>query len=63
MRAGCSSRRSAHDKDPQYGMTVRLGMLILAERQWQVKLRIGKVTGVELHTGSKAIPHYPVKPL
>jgi membrane fusion protein, adhesin transport system len=51
------------DGDPHYRVTVRLDMSALTERQRQVELRPGMIADVELHTGSKTILHYLLKPL
>lgn len=51
------------DGDPHYKVTVRLDMSALTERQRQVEMRPGMIANVELHTGSKTILHYLLKPL
>ncbi|MGH1370075.1 MAG: HlyD family efflux transporter periplasmic adaptor subunit [Maritimibacter sp.] len=51
------------DGDPHYRVTVRMDLSQLNERQEALELRPGMVADVELHTGSKTILHYLMKPL
>lgn len=51
------------DGDPHYRVAVRMDLTELNERQERLELRPGMVADVELHTGSKTILHYLMKPL
>lgn len=51
------------DGDPHYKVTVRLDTSALSPRQAQVEMRPGMIADVELHTGSKTILQYLLKPL
>ncbi|WP_299769593.1 HlyD family type I secretion periplasmic adaptor subunit [uncultured Tateyamaria sp.] len=51
------------DGDPHYKVTVRVDMSALTERQKSVSIRPGMQAEVELHTGSKTILQYLMKPL
>lgn len=51
------------DGDPHYRVHLRLDMSDLTERQRQLEIRPGMVADVELHTGSKTILRYLMKPL
>ncbi|WP_299743209.1 HlyD family type I secretion periplasmic adaptor subunit [uncultured Tateyamaria sp.] len=51
------------DGDPHYKVTVRVDMSALTERQKSVSIRPGMQAEVELHTGSKTVLQYLMKPL
>ncbi|MAM63600.1 HlyD family efflux transporter periplasmic adaptor subunit [Maritimibacter sp. UBA3975] len=51
------------DGDPHYRVTLSLDLSGLTERQKQLEIRPGMVADVELHTGSKTILRYLLKPL
>lgn len=51
------------DGDPHYRVHLRLDMSDLTERQRSLEIRPGMVADVELHTGSKTILRYLLKPL
>lgn len=51
------------DGDPHYRVSLRLDMSQLTERQRALEIRPGMVADVELHTGSKTILRYLLKPL
>lgn len=51
------------DGDLHYKVTVRLDTSALSPRQAQVEMRPGMIADVELHTGSKTILQYLLKPL
>lgn len=51
------------DGDPHYRVILSLDLSGLTDRQRSLEIRPGMVADVELHTGSKTILHYLVKPL
>lgn len=51
------------DGDPHYRVSLRLDLSNVTERQRQLEIRPGMVAEVELHTGSKTILRYLMKPL
>ena len=51
------------DGDPHYRVTLSLDLSGLTDRQEQLEIRPGMVADVELHTGSKTILRYLLKPL
>ncbi|WP_299202305.1 HlyD family type I secretion periplasmic adaptor subunit [uncultured Tateyamaria sp.] len=51
------------DGDPHYKVTVRVDMSALTERQRSISIRPGMQAEVELHTGSKTVLQYLMKPL
>ena len=51
------------DGDPHYRVMLRLDMASLTDRQRALEIRPGMVADVELHTGSKTILRYLLKPL
>ncbi|MBV7407859.1 HlyD family efflux transporter periplasmic adaptor subunit [Maritimibacter sp. DP1N21-5] len=53
----------ARDGDPHYRVILKLDMASLTERQRRLEIRPGMVADVELHTGSKTILRYLLKPL
>ena len=53
----------AQDGDPHYRVMLRVDTQNLSERQKRIRFRPGMQTEVELHTGSKTILQYLLKPL
>ena len=51
------------DGDPHYKVTVRVDMSALTDRQRSISIRPGMQAEVELHTGSKTVLQYLLKPL
>ena len=51
------------DGDPHYKVTVRVDMSALTDRQRAISIRPGMQAEVELHTGSKTVLQYLMKPL
>ena len=51
------------DGDPHYRAILSLDLSGLTDRQRSLEIRPGMVADVELHTGSKTILHYLLKPL
>ena len=51
------------DGDPHYRVILSLDLSGLTDRQRSLEIRPGMVADVELHTGSKTILHYLMKPL
>ena len=51
------------DRDPHYRVTVAVDMAALSARQSQIAIRPGMLADVELHTGSKTVMQYLLKPL
>ncbi|MEC7761435.1 MAG: HlyD family efflux transporter periplasmic adaptor subunit [Pseudomonadota bacterium] len=51
------------DGDPHYRAILSLDLSSLTDRQRSLEIRPGMVADVELHTGSKTILHYLLKPL
>ncbi|MEL6451942.1 MAG: HlyD family type I secretion periplasmic adaptor subunit [Pseudomonadota bacterium] len=51
------------DGDPHYKVTVRVDMDALTDRQRSIAIRPGMQAEVELHTGSKTVLSYLMKPL
>ncbi len=51
------------DGDPHYRVQLRLDMSEVTERQKSLEIRPGMVADVELHTGSKTMLSYLMKPL
>ncbi|HBZ42646.1 MAG TPA: transporter [Maritimibacter sp.] len=51
------------DGDPHYRVSLKLDMSEITERQKALEIRPGMVADVELHTGSKTILRYLMKPL
>ena len=53
----------AADGDPHYKVTLRVDADNLTERQASIAIRPGMQASVELHTGSKTVMQYLMKPL
>ncbi len=53
----------AKDGDPHYRVTLSVDLSQLTERQRNLEIRPGMQAAVELHTGSKTVLHYLLKPL
>lgn len=51
------------DNDPHYRVTVAVDMDALSPRQAEIAIRPGMLAEVELHTGSKTVMQYLLKPL
>ena len=51
------------DGDPHYRVTVAVDMDALSPRQEGIAIRPGMLADVELHTGSKTVLRYLLKPL
>ena len=51
------------DGDPHYKVTLRVDTAHLTERQASLRIRPGMQASVELHTGSKTVLQYLLKPL
>jgi len=53
----------AKDGDPHYRVTLSVDLSQLTDRQRNLEIRPGMQAAVELHTGSKTVLHYLLKPL
>lgn len=53
----------AKDGDPHYRVTLSVDLSHLTDRQRNLEIRPGMQAAVELHTGSKTVLHYLLKPL
>jgi adhesin transport system membrane fusion protein len=53
----------AKDGDPHYRVTLSVDLSQMTERQRDLEIRPGMQAAVELHTGSKTVLHYLMKPL
>ena len=51
------------DGDPHYKVTLAVDTTNLTERQTELEIRPGMQASVELHTGSKTVLQYLLKPL
>lgn len=58
-----SEKSLAANGDPHYKVTLSMDVDNLADRQASIAIRPGMQASVELHTGSKTILQYLLKPL
>ncbi len=52
-----------NDEDPHYRVTIRVDMAAMTDRQAAIEIRPGMLAQAELHTGSKTVLQYLLKPL
>ena len=58
-----NEKSRAADGDPHYKVTLSVDVDNLTDRQASIAIRPGNQASVELHTGSKTILQYLLKPL
>ena len=58
-----NEKSRAADGDPHYKVTLSVDVDNLTDRQASIAIRPGMQASVELHTGSKTILQYLLKPL